>query len=679
MNVRTNKNPKYHLEEMRQYCPPFKTARKLEEIWSFQQGIDETLYHAWERYSDLLYRCPQHDLNSHQKVQIFYTGLETPTRIMLDSKGFIHLMTPTQVLDSIQIMTNHSHSWYDGATTRERTNDISDNVDTKKLKDNIHAFQVSCKIFKEEHLTKECPLKKEDKAVEQSKYIGSLEETVIKHCEDSIKKQVSNDEWIRKFIKNTDLNLRALETTTKNLHVQANQLAQMVLTNIGKRVKAKTKIGKEDMKEPVPRDLPVVQPYVPLMLFPGHLKGNSYKTHEVVCMIGIPEKTHNKAEVDNGWDITIKDVERLRQILTPTVHLFPTLNLNQWCNHFTSIPPDDNYVAPATSPILDKNLNEFGKKFFDITRVDEKADGNPIKDVKDLSEMIKTYDFETFIQKLLHRVPASRSGFESLIDVGFDVGKDRIRALEQVTWDLDVENKQIKVLKASYGVTTSQELHRLFTSSSGGFGRNAFTERNAGANEDGSIQRGKISSKLFVPVWSLTTNTSLNNTELCRDMMIHLAPPAVRADQNCLLDNQALQKACFDLGRGALVQIDMLQRYEALRLSKSYKALQKDHLECVGQDVGLIKRNKEPEEDLANKTFELEESDSDVSRLQKDLEKLVVKVGQSEIVKFIYYKEILPAVVPCLYQSTEYKKGIVVPFNLAIVVGWAEELKVGHS
>ncbi|GJX22638.1 hypothetical protein Tco_0227083 [Tanacetum coccineum] len=31
-------------------------------------------------------------------------------------------------------------------------------------------------------------------------------------------------------------------------------------------------------------------------------------------------------------------------------------------------PPDDDYVAPATNPILDKQLNEFRKVFSDITR-----------------------------------------------------------------------------------------------------------------------------------------------------------------------------------------------------------------------------------------------------------------------------------------------------------------------
>ncbi|GJS70572.1 RNA-directed DNA polymerase, eukaryota, nucleotide-binding alpha-beta plait domain protein [Tanacetum coccineum] len=215
---------------IRKYYPPFKTAKKLEEICNFKQEMDETLYHAWERYSDLLYKCLQHDLNSQQKIQIFYTGLDIPTRITLDSK----------------------------ATTKESIKDSPDNVDTNKLKENIHAIQVSCKICEGEHQTKECPLKKDDKSVESSKYIGSLEETIIKYCNESIKKQGVNDEWIRKFIENTDLNLRAFDTTTKNLQVKADQLTKMVLTNAGEKVKAKLKMSKKDMKEPVPRDLLVV-------------------------------------------------------------------------------------------------------------------------------------------------------------------------------------------------------------------------------------------------------------------------------------------------------------------------------------------------------------------------------------------------------------------------------------
>ncbi|GKC03809.1 ribonuclease H-like domain-containing protein [Tanacetum coccineum] len=93
------------------YCSPFKTAKKLEEIHNFKQEMYETLYQAWERYNDLLFKCPQHDLNNHQEVQIFYTGLDISTCKLLDSRGFITLMTPTQALKSIQIMADHSHNW----------------------------------------------------------------------------------------------------------------------------------------------------------------------------------------------------------------------------------------------------------------------------------------------------------------------------------------------------------------------------------------------------------------------------------------------------------------------------------------------------------------------------------------------------------------------------------------
>ncbi|GJZ01776.1 reverse transcriptase domain-containing protein [Tanacetum coccineum] len=92
------------------YYHPFITAKKLEKIRIFKQERDETLYHAWERYNDLLYQCLLHDLNYQQKVHILYTGLGISTRKILGSNGFIPLMTPTQALESIQVMADHSHN-----------------------------------------------------------------------------------------------------------------------------------------------------------------------------------------------------------------------------------------------------------------------------------------------------------------------------------------------------------------------------------------------------------------------------------------------------------------------------------------------------------------------------------------------------------------------------------------
>nr|GEV81909.1 hypothetical protein [Tanacetum cinerariifolium] len=232
--------------------------------------------------------------------------------------------------------------------------------------------------------------------------------------------KAEDDEWIKKFIKNTDLNIRALKTTTNNLQEKADQLTQTVLANTSKRVKSKTKIGKSDMKEPVPHNLPIEHPYEEPTPFPGRLKGQKGK-----------------------------DVERLSQMLTPTIHTLPNLepvvqpymplspfrdkaNVAKEEELDTDIPLQDGMMQPvtahitplgdvasATIPILDKHLNEFGEDFSDITKVVEMRDGNPINDVKRLSELIKTDDFKTFIQKLVHRV--SQSSYET--EVHFNDGK----------------------------------------------------------------------------------------------------------------------------------------------------------------------------------------------------------------------------------------------------------------
>ncbi|GJY80197.1 putative reverse transcriptase domain-containing protein [Tanacetum coccineum] len=71
------------------YCPPARTAKKMEEINNFQQEPDETLYQAWERFKELLMKCPQHYLTEMQEVILFHNGMDVQTRQILDSKGAI--------------------------------------------------------------------------------------------------------------------------------------------------------------------------------------------------------------------------------------------------------------------------------------------------------------------------------------------------------------------------------------------------------------------------------------------------------------------------------------------------------------------------------------------------------------------------------------------------------------
>ncbi|GKA17658.1 hypothetical protein Tco_0697495 [Tanacetum coccineum] len=152
---------------IQRFCSPSKTAKQLEEIRNFKQEGEKTLYQAWERYNDILYRFPTHDINNHHKVNIFYNGLGALNRQLLDSQGPVPGMTPVQALMMIQTMADHSQKWHDGSSSRNiESNSNSEGIDAivnklenlsrdiKKLKKNVHAIQVGCQTCEGAHLDK---------------------------------------------------------------------------------------------------------------------------------------------------------------------------------------------------------------------------------------------------------------------------------------------------------------------------------------------------------------------------------------------------------------------------------------------------------------------------------------------------------------------------------------------
>ncbi|GJV12010.1 hypothetical protein Tco_1353551 [Tanacetum coccineum] len=72
----------------------------MEEINNFQQEPDENLYQSWERFKELLMKCPQHYLTEMHEVILFYNGLGNPTRQILYSRGAIPSKTAADVRKS---------------------------------------------------------------------------------------------------------------------------------------------------------------------------------------------------------------------------------------------------------------------------------------------------------------------------------------------------------------------------------------------------------------------------------------------------------------------------------------------------------------------------------------------------------------------------------------------------
>ncbi|GJQ98371.1 hypothetical protein Tco_0009510 [Tanacetum coccineum] len=89
---------------LNKYCPPGRTAKKMEEINNFQQEPDETIYQALERFKELLMKCHQHYLTEMQEVILFYNGLDVPTRQILDSRGVVLTKTVADAKTVIQEM-----------------------------------------------------------------------------------------------------------------------------------------------------------------------------------------------------------------------------------------------------------------------------------------------------------------------------------------------------------------------------------------------------------------------------------------------------------------------------------------------------------------------------------------------------------------------------------------------
>ena len=76
---------------LKKLFPPQLTSQFRAAITQFQQGDQETLYDTWDRFKELLRKCPQHGYELSAQVQIFYDGLNYSTRALVDAtcRGFI--------------------------------------------------------------------------------------------------------------------------------------------------------------------------------------------------------------------------------------------------------------------------------------------------------------------------------------------------------------------------------------------------------------------------------------------------------------------------------------------------------------------------------------------------------------------------------------------------------------
>ena len=67
------------------FFPPSLTSERRREIIVFQQGEDESLYVAWERFNRLLKRCPMHGIDLKTQMDIVYHALNDISKGIIDA------------------------------------------------------------------------------------------------------------------------------------------------------------------------------------------------------------------------------------------------------------------------------------------------------------------------------------------------------------------------------------------------------------------------------------------------------------------------------------------------------------------------------------------------------------------------------------------------------------------
>ncbi|GKC24410.1 hypothetical protein Tco_1026560, partial [Tanacetum coccineum] len=198
----------------------------MEEINNFQQEPDETLYQAWERFKELLMKCPQNYLTEIQR-------------------GVITIMTATDAKKAIQEMVEYSQKWHNG-TYRTRSTKTFDGLaaiqaplnnlgrEIKKVNEKVCSAQVGCEQCKGPHYTKDFLPKEEGKTLEKAYYTqfggpfqgGGYRATAP--GSESAKRHEENSNLIKEIRATTDATIRNQRASIKTLEIQIRKMSKVL-------------------------------------------------------------------------------------------------------------------------------------------------------------------------------------------------------------------------------------------------------------------------------------------------------------------------------------------------------------------------------------------------------------------------------------------------------------------
>nr|GEW63983.1 reverse transcriptase domain-containing protein [Tanacetum cinerariifolium] len=92
---------------VKNFFPPSKTTNIKNDITNFQQIFDESFGEAWDRFKDLLRKCPHHGFSELHQIDIFYNALTQSDQDSLNAATGGNLLNRTP-RDALMIIENKS-------------------------------------------------------------------------------------------------------------------------------------------------------------------------------------------------------------------------------------------------------------------------------------------------------------------------------------------------------------------------------------------------------------------------------------------------------------------------------------------------------------------------------------------------------------------------------------------
>lgn len=98
---------------LKKYFPPTRNVKIRNEIMTFRQEEDEAVPDAWERFKDLLRKCPHHGIPHCIQLETFYNGLSSAAKVILDATAgeAFTAKTYNEGYDILEKVSNNNTDW----------------------------------------------------------------------------------------------------------------------------------------------------------------------------------------------------------------------------------------------------------------------------------------------------------------------------------------------------------------------------------------------------------------------------------------------------------------------------------------------------------------------------------------------------------------------------------------